>query len=157
MDPKATRAAVEALSAMDLPFFAIDMSYRYTAFNRAYAERMRNVYRSEVALGKCVLDEPVPAADRARAMEVLARVLDGEQVTVEYYAESPPPPRQYFRVTYIPICASCKKIRDDKGYWSQVEVYIKRHTDADFTHSLCPECIERIYGGFDPEDWKRME
>jgi PAS domain S-box-containing protein len=325
MDLKATRAVVEAFSAMEHPFFAIDTSYRYTAFNEAYAERMRNVYRSDVALGKCILDEPAPAADRARAMKTLGRALDGKQVIEEYSPESPGIPRQYFRVTYIPIrgaggaveqiavisvnlsemkrteeslrangelftalfhhspspkllarfpegeildvndafqrlteypreqlvgnlpdahdmwkhpgdlaemtrqltefgrvedfetefrtatgavrnlylsgtllefrgqrymsgtaanitkirqaeaelraaleevrtlrgiipiCASCKKIRDDKGYWSQVEVYIKRHTDADFTHSLCPECIERIYGGFDPEDWQRRE
>ncbi|MCA9419160.1 MAG: sensor with HAMP domain protein, partial [Candidatus Omnitrophica bacterium] len=43
----------------------------------------------------------------------------------------------------IPICASCKKIRDDEGFWSQVEVYVSEHTDADFTHGICPECFER--------------
>ncbi|MCA9434792.1 MAG: hypothetical protein KC978_03350 [Candidatus Omnitrophica bacterium] len=43
----------------------------------------------------------------------------------------------------IPICASCKKIRDDEGFWSQVEVYVSDHTDADFTHGICPECFER--------------
>jgi DNA-binding response OmpR family regulator len=42
----------------------------------------------------------------------------------------------------IPICASCKKIRDDKGYWDQLEAYISKHTDAIFTHGLCPECAE---------------
>ena len=321
METKAVKAVVEAFSAMEHPFFAFDTSYRYTVFNESYAQRMRNVYRSDVALGKCILDEPAPAVDRARAMKALTRVLAGEQVTEEYYAESPTLPRQYFRVTYIPvcgagrnveqvavisvnltemkrkeeslrvngelftalfhhspspkllarfpggeildvndafqrlteysreqlvgnlpdshemwknpedlvevtrhltefgrvedfetefrtatgavrnlylsgtlvefrgqrymsgtaanitkirqaeaslraaleevrtlrgiipICASCKKVRDDKGYWSQVEDYIKRHTDADFTHSLCPDCIEKIYGGFDREDW----
>lgn len=40
----------------------------------------------------------------------------------------------------LPICASCKKIRDDEGYWSQVEQYIAKHTDAKFTHGICPEC-----------------
>ena len=40
----------------------------------------------------------------------------------------------------LPICSACKKIRDDKGYWSQVEGYIQEHTDARFTHSYCPEC-----------------
>lgn len=43
----------------------------------------------------------------------------------------------------LPICASCKKIRDDQGYWQQVEVYVKKHTEADFTHGLCPECVEK--------------
>ena len=45
----------------------------------------------------------------------------------------------------IPICASCKKIRDDKGYWQQVETYIKDRSDADFTHGICPECVKRLY------------
>jgi len=47
--------------------------------------------------------------------------------------------------TLLPICSSCKKIRDDKGYWDQVEVYIANHTDAHFSHSLCPECVRKLY------------
>lgn len=43
----------------------------------------------------------------------------------------------------LPICASCKKIRDGEGYWQQVEVYLHEHTDADFTHSMCPTCAGR--------------
>lgn len=43
----------------------------------------------------------------------------------------------------LPICAWCKRIRDDKGYWSQVEAYLHQHTGADFTHGICPECLER--------------
>jgi PAS domain S-box-containing protein len=42
----------------------------------------------------------------------------------------------------LPICASCKRIRDDQGYWQQVETYITRHTDAVFTHGICPECVK---------------
>ncbi|UCF84401.1 MAG: ferritin-like domain-containing protein [Desulfobacteraceae bacterium] len=45
----------------------------------------------------------------------------------------------------IPICASCKKIRDDQGYWSQIELYIRDHSEAEFTHSICPECLEKLY------------
>ncbi|HVM50015.1 MAG TPA: GAF domain-containing protein [Candidatus Acidoferrum sp.] len=43
----------------------------------------------------------------------------------------------------LPICAWCKRIRDDQGYWSQVEAYIHQHTGADFTHGICPECLEK--------------
>lgn len=43
----------------------------------------------------------------------------------------------------IPICAWCKKIRDDKGYWSEVEKYIGEHSKAEFTHGMCPECIKK--------------
>jgi PAS domain-containing protein len=42
----------------------------------------------------------------------------------------------------LPICASCKKIRDDEGYWNQVEQYIAKHTDAKFTHGICPDCAK---------------
>ncbi|MGO9585031.1 MAG: PAS domain S-box protein [Limisphaerales bacterium] len=45
----------------------------------------------------------------------------------------------------LPICASCKKIRDDEGYWSQVESYIQKHSDATFTHGLCPDCLKQLY------------
>jgi PAS domain S-box-containing protein len=45
----------------------------------------------------------------------------------------------------IPICASCKKIRDDKGYWNQLEKYIIEHSDAKFTHGICPECAEKYF------------
>ncbi len=48
---------------------------------------------------------------------------------------------------YIPICANCKKVRDDEGYWQQVEQYISERTDAQFSHSLCPECTEKLYPG----------
>lgn len=49
----------------------------------------------------------------------------------------------------IPICASCKKIRDDKGYWNQVEVYVRDHTEADFSHGMCPECAIKLYPSLD--------
>jgi len=45
----------------------------------------------------------------------------------------------------IPICAGCKKIRDDKGYWQQVETYICEHTDAQFSHGMCPDCMKAMY------------
>jgi len=46
----------------------------------------------------------------------------------------------------LPICSSCKKIRNDKGYWEQIESYISNHSDAEFTHGLCDDCVEKIYG-----------
>ncbi len=48
----------------------------------------------------------------------------------------------------LPICSHCKKIRDDKGYWNQIETYIRKHSDAEFTHSICRECAEKYYPGF---------
>jgi hypothetical protein len=48
----------------------------------------------------------------------------------------------------LPICASCKNIRDDQGYWNQIEEYIRNHSEADFSHGLCPPCIEKLYPDF---------
>ena len=45
----------------------------------------------------------------------------------------------------LPICASCKKIRDDRGYWNRIETYIESHSDAQFSHGICPECAENLY------------
>lgn len=45
----------------------------------------------------------------------------------------------------IPICSHCKKIRDDKGYWQQVEVYVRKHSTADFSHGICPDCAQKYH------------
>ena len=56
----------------------------------------------------------------------------------------------------FPICESCKKIRDDGGYWKQIDGYIRDHSEAEFSHAICPDCMERLYLEFseveiDPE------
>ncbi|OPY93404.1 MAG: Sensor histidine kinase TmoS [Syntrophaceae bacterium PtaU1.Bin231] len=48
----------------------------------------------------------------------------------------------------LPICSCCKKIRDDKGYWNLLEAYIQEHSEAEFSHSLCPDCASHLYPGF---------
>jgi PAS domain S-box-containing protein len=57
----------------------------------------------------------------------------------------------------LPICASCKKIRNDKGYWEQMEVYIRDHSEADFSHSICPECAERLYPEYHTKKQKEQD
>ncbi len=46
----------------------------------------------------------------------------------------------------IPICAACKKIRDDNGYWNQLEAYIHEHSEVKFSHGICPDCSQELYG-----------
>ena len=53
----------------------------------------------------------------------------------------------------LPICSSCKKIRDDEGYWQQIEEYIRDHSEADFTHGICNECVKELY----PEFYQKFE
>jgi hypothetical protein len=50
---------------------------------------------------------------------------------------------------FLPICASCKKIRDDQGYWNQVESYIMDHSEAEFSHGICPDCVKKLYPDLD--------
>ena len=57
----------------------------------------------------------------------------------------------------LPICAACKKVRTDKGYWETIEEYIRSHSEADFTHSICPECREKLYGDFLREEAEKDE
>ncbi|SPQ01535.1 hypothetical protein NBG4_60011 [Candidatus Sulfobium mesophilum] len=52
----------------------------------------------------------------------------------------------------LPICASCKKIRDDRGYWNQVEAYIRDHSEAEFSHSICPDCAKKLYPDYFRKD-----
>ncbi|SHE45356.1 Response regulator receiver domain-containing protein [Desulfacinum infernum DSM 9756] len=53
----------------------------------------------------------------------------------------------------LPICSYCKKIRNDEGYWDQVESYVTKHTHAEFTHSICPDCLQRYY----PAEWASIQ
>nr|WP_319521998.1 hypothetical protein [uncultured Desulfosarcina sp.] len=46
---------------------------------------------------------------------------------------------------FIPICASCKSIRDEKGVWPQLEAYVQKRTEATFSHGICPECVKKLY------------
>ncbi len=55
---------------------------------------------------------------------------------------------------FIPICAKCKKVRDDQGYWSQIEKYISEHSEALISHGICPECAQELYGN---EDWYKSK
>jgi AmiR/NasT family two-component response regulator len=50
----------------------------------------------------------------------------------------------------LPICASCKKIRDDQGYWNQIEAYLRDHSDVEFSHGLCPDCAKKHYPEYFP-------
>jgi len=52
----------------------------------------------------------------------------------------------------LPICANCKKIRDDKGYWNQIEVYISEHSQAEFSHGICPQCAKKLYPKYARKD-----
>jgi CheY-like chemotaxis protein len=85
----------------------------------------REELRARVAVGARVIDLQNAVADRVRELqEALSQVKQLQGI--------------------LPICAHCKKVRDDKNYWQQVESYISSHTKAQFSHSICPDCFETV-------------
>lgn len=80
---------------------------------------------------------------RVRAEELLQKSNEQLQATVEELTAASERVRTLTGL--IPICANCKKIRDDAGYWQSVEKYMQDHTDATFTHGICPACIEKLF------------
>ena len=105
--------------------------------------RYDNVYR-------WIFDRGVPVWDRdekflgyiGSCIDVTERVEAQEALRQAHEAEI------HALKGLLPICSGCKKIRDDHGYWQQVEVYVSEHSEAEFTHGICPQCADRIYGDF---------
>jgi len=108
------------------------------------------------ALGTlCVIDRKPRrlSAEQKTAMQALARqvmaLLELRRVSAQM-AEALEKVKTLHGL--LPICAWCKRIRDDKGYWSQVEAYIHAHTGTDFTHGICPDCFEKQRPRKGPEE-----
>lgn len=71
--------------------------------------------------------------DRIREKEALIRSLEDAMANIKVLKG------------LLPICASCKKVRDDKGYWNRIEVYLRKNSELDFSHGICPDCAFRLY------------
>ncbi len=88
--------------------------------------------------------------NRRLAIEVIQRKKAMEEAQVERIRAEKALDKVKLLSGILPICAACKKIRDDKGYWNQVESYIKQHSEAEFSHGMCPDCSDKLYGN---QDW----
>ena len=84
----------------------------------------------------------VQAGERIKRAEDALREKEGQQQTLILQLEEALAEIKTLKGC-IPICATCKKIRDDEGYWNHLEAYISKHTDATFTHGICPTCFEQ--------------
>ena len=82
----------------------------------------------------------LPMRDNVKELEEVRRELKG---TIQKLTVALTEVKQLRGI--IPICTSCKNIRDDKGLWQKVEAYIEGHSDADFSHSMCPDCAKSFY------------
>ncbi len=106
----------------------------------------------EIGIDQFVL-KPVEMSKLTEALEKAALVVDRAKREKEYAEERE---RLINELTaalarvkqlsgLLPICSSCKKIRDDKGYWKAIEKYISEHSEAEFTHGICPDCLRELY------------
>lgn len=103
-----------------------------------YVVKPVDIEKLEDAIGKCV--ENIECRTMARnAMADKERLLGELKAALE---------KVKLLSGYLPICASCKKIRDDSGYWQQIESYIRDHSEAEFSHGICPDCIKKLYPEF---------
>ena len=91
-------------------------------------------------------------ANNKLQMEILARKrIEGErEVLIVELTEALTRMKQL--KSLLPICPSCKKIKDDKGYWSNLETYLSQHTEAEFSHGICLDCIQKLY----PEQYEKL-
>lgn len=89
-------------------------------------------------------------AERQEAEEKLKKVRDSLEERVEVRTTQLRLAMEKVKVLrgLLPICSGCKKIRDDQGYWTQLEVFIGEHSEAEFTHGLCPSCAKELYPGY---------
>jgi len=101
-----------------------------------------------LALGTlCVIDHQPRrlSAEQQKALQALSRqvmaLLEFRRI-LTHLAETLDHVKQLQAL--LPICAWCKRVRDDEGYWNQVETYFHDHTGADFTHGICPECLKKV-------------
>jgi HAMP domain-containing protein len=87
-------------------------------------------------------------AEQEKAIAALKRTRDGLEARVEERTRELRETIERMEVMrgLLPICASCKKIRDDKGYWNQLEHFISKHSEARFSHGICPDCAVKLYG-----------
>jgi membrane protein implicated in regulation of membrane protease activity len=104
-------------------------------------ERVRHITQNRLRISNTKLEEAVKSLEQAHN-EKDSLILELQQTIDEVKTLQ----------GIIPICASCKKIRDDSGYWQQVEAYVKNHSDAEFSHGICPECVNELYPDLYDED-----
>ena len=104
---------------------------------------MRDEEKSKEQLIDELLDLRQRVADLEDSEASRLRIVRGE---FDFVKELPGRPRHAKALRgLLPICTSCKKIRDDQGCWNQLEIYIREHSEAEFTHGLCPECVKKFY------------
>jgi PAS domain S-box-containing protein len=131
------RLLSEVFTGMELPFFAVDASYRYIAFNAVHAEVMKAAYGAEIGIGQSILDEYTSEADRAKAKENIDRAFLGGRIVCEDFAGEDSSQRRYFEISHLPI-------GDERGSVDAVVVVARDLTERKRTEEKLRESEERF-------------
>ena len=104
-----------------------------------------SVYVACIALS-CMVSSVAVIRYRQAMQKLLAQVAEQRDKLSSRNAELVQAMEQVKRLSgMLPICSACKKVRDDKGYWRQIESYVQEHSEAEFTHGICPGCMRDLY------------
>ncbi|MDY0298069.1 MAG: hypothetical protein RB296_12200 [Acidobacteriota bacterium] len=134
---KGTRLALFFLLLVALIFLLRDSLPQITRYSWSFSLRFISAYATVLLI--CMIMEALRKTAFSRLEELHARQENLVSELQEKIAEV----RSLRGI--LPICSHCKKVRNDKGYWEQVEMYIQTHSDARFSHGICPECAEKLY------------
>lgn len=121
----------------------ISMSYITVTLFTLVMERVRLATQNRLRISNTKLEEAVKGLEKAHT-EKDGLIIELQQKIDEVKTLQ----------GIIPICVSCKKIRDDDGYWRQVEEYVRSHSHAEFSHGICPDCAKKLYPGLKMDDSK---
>ncbi|HOP62347.1 MAG TPA: hypothetical protein PK358_10510 [Spirochaetota bacterium] len=145
--------ATSILSAIYFIIFSLPFIFIFRSFYRSYSRRLKTI-NDELVMHKTNLEGLVEK--RTEELSKTNEMLQTELKTREKIEEILRDEKKKLEDALsevktlsglLPICASCKKIRDDSGYWNQIEQYIQKHSGATFSHGLCPECAKKLYPG----------
>ena len=111
------------------------------------------------------LSKPVHVGELRSRVAVGVRLLEAEDKIVNYAREIEAKNSELKNALaeiktlrgFIPICSNCKKIRDDEGYWQQIEMYIQARSEAEFSHGICPDCMRALYPDIAEQILSRLE
>lgn len=115
---------------------SVDNAERVLLTREGPVSILKTVVPVNIRNRKCLIESFVEITELKRAQrgqELLIRELQDKIAEVKTLSG------------LLPICSVCKKVRDDNGYWSQIEGYISKHSDLDFSHSICPDCAKTLY------------
>lgn len=112
----------------------------------------RDIVRGLQAGAQDYVTKPCDANELQARIDVARRMVQTQLLLSQRIAELEEATRQLRQLRgLLPICCRCKKVREDDGYWSEVETYVTRHTEATFSHSLCPDCYQLAIADFVPK------